>query len=180
MRITDLLKPDAIRLDASVHTRDEAIDLLVDLHNQVGNLTDKAAYKQGILDREASGTTAIGDGIAIPHAKSAAVRTPGLAALTVPGGVDYQALDGQPTTLLFMIAAPQGGDLPLEVLSRLTVLLMDADFRQSLLSAGSVEDFLRRIDDKEAARFPDEPADSGGCRIRQNDPCLLSPPVMCG
>ena len=157
MRITDLLQRDAVRLNASVETKHQAIDALVALHQKVGNIGDAKAFKEGILAREASGTTAIGDGIAIPHAKSEAVLKPGLAALTVPQGMDYQSMDGKLTNLLFMIAAPMDGDLHLEVLSRLTVLLMDASFREKLLAAQTVEEFLRVIDEKEVEKFPDEP-----------------------
>lgn len=149
MRITDLLQRGAVRLNASVETKHQAIDALVALHQKVGNIGDAKAFKEGILAREASGTTAIGDGIAIPHAKSEAVLKPGSPALTVPQGMDYQSMDGKPTNLLFMIAAPMDGDLHLEVLSRLTVLLMDASFREKLLAAQTVEEFLRVIDEKE-------------------------------
>lgn len=97
-----------------------------------------------------------GDGIAIPHAKSDGVKEPSLAAITVPGGVDYGALDGNPSNLLFMIAAPNDGDVHLEVLSRLMTILMDADFRQKLLSAKTKEDFIAVIDAKENERYPDE------------------------
>lgn len=170
MRITDLLKKEAIVLDAKVASKREAIDTLTGLHEKAGNITDTEKFKQGILDREASGTTAIGDGIAIPHAKSTAVRRPGLAAITVPRGVDYESMDGKPSNLLFMIAAPPDGDLHLEVLSRLTVLLMDEGFRKDLLSARSKEAFLSVIDKKEKEKFGEElkpqPAQTaGGYRI---------------
>ncbi len=155
MRIIDLLKPEAIELNASVASKQAAIDRLIELHEQAGNLLDKKAYKEGILAREVKGSTAVGDGIAIPHAKSAAVKEPALAALTVPGGVDYEALDGKPSDLLFMIAAPLDGDVHLEVLARLMTLLMDEELRQNLLQANSKEAFLQAIDRKEAARFGD-------------------------
>ena len=153
MRITDLLQKEAILLNAKVGSKRETIDLLVSLHEKAGNIKDTQKYRQGILDREAGGTTAIGDGIAIPHAKSDAVRRPGLAAITVPGGVDYESMDGKPSNLVFMIAAPPDGDLHLEVLSRLTVLLMDEGFRKDLLSAKSKEAFLSVIDKKETEKF---------------------------
>ncbi|HIR02585.1 MAG: fructose-specific PTS transporter subunit EIIC [Acutalibacteraceae bacterium] len=156
MRITDLLKKEAILLHAKVASKDEVIQTMVALHQKAGNLTDVKAYTQGILDREAAGTTAIGDGIAIPHAKSPAVKNPGLAAITVPDGVDYQAMDGKPSNLIFMIAAPMDGDLHLEVLSRLTVLLMDEAFRSALLQAKTKEEFLAVINQKEAEKFPEE------------------------
>ncbi len=102
-------------------------------------------------------STAVGDGIAIPHAKSEAVRQPGLAAITAPNGVDYESMDGKPSNILFMIAAPNDGDLHLEVLSRLMTILMDEEFRRNLLAANTKEKFLKAIDEKEAEKFPDEP-----------------------
>ena len=133
MRIVDLLSKDSILLNASPKNKAEAIDLLVDLQVKGGKITDRETYKQGILAREENGSTAVGEGIAIPHAKNAAVKAPSLAAMTVPDGVDYEALDDEPSNLLFMIAAPSdGGDVHLEVLSRLMVILMDEDFRAKL------------------------------------------------
>ena len=156
MRITDLLKKDSILLNQKLDSKADAIDLLAGLHEKAGNLNDLAVYKEAILAREAQGSTAVGDGIAIPHAKSDAVKCPGLTAVTVPDGVDYEALDGKPSNLLFMIAAPVDGDLHLEVLSRLMTMLMDADFRAELLKAQSAEEFLAVIDKKETEKYPDE------------------------
>lgn len=156
MRITDLLKKDSILLNQKLGSKADAIDLLAGLHEKAGNLNDLAVYKEAILAREAQGSTAVGDGIAIPHAKSDAVKCPGLTAVTVPDGVDYEALDGKPSNLLFMIAAPVDGDLHLEVLSRLMTMLMDADFRAELLKAQSAEEFLAVIDKKETEKYPDE------------------------
>lgn len=156
MRITDLLSKDAILLNASFSSKQQVIDKLVAVHKAVGNITDVTRYKNGILAREASGTTAIGDGIAIPHAKSDAVKKPGLAAATVPGGVDYEAMDGKPSNIIFMIAAPLDGNVHLEVLSRLTVLLMDEQFRTDLLAAKSAAEFLSVIDRKEKEKFGEE------------------------
>ena len=106
MRITDLLRREGVRLNQAPADKAAAIDLLVTLQKKAGNISDEAAYKADILAREEQGTTAIGNGIAVPHAKSAAVARPGLAAMTVPAGVDYGAPDGQPSKLFFMIAAP--------------------------------------------------------------------------
>lgn len=160
MRITELLKKESIELGVSVDSKEAAIDRLVALHDKAGNISDKAEYKKGILAREAGGSTAIGEGIAIPHAKNKAVVKPGLAAMTVPDGVDYEALDGKPSNLFFMIAAPEnGGDVHLEVLSRLSVLLMDEDFRKDLLAAKDKDAFLQVIDEKEAEKFPEEVAE---------------------
>ena len=158
MRITDLLKKDAIALNASASSKDEAIDLLVGLHDSVGNLGDKDVYKEAILARESQGSTAIGEGIAVPHAKSDSVKVPGLSSATVPGGVDYGAPDGKPSDILFMIAAPLDGDLHLEILSRLMVLLMDPEFCANLRAATDPEEYLRIIDEAEAAKYPEEPA----------------------
>lgn len=157
MRITDLLKEQAISLQAAPKSKEEAIDTLIGLQEKAGNLSDKAEYKKGILAREEQGSTAIGEGIAIPHAKNAGVKQPGLAAMTVPNGVDYDALDGQPSNLFFMIAAPEkGGDVHLEVLSRLSTILMDEQFRKDLLAAKNKNDFLKIIDKKETEKFGEE------------------------
>lgn len=157
MRITELLKKDSVSLGVKVDSKDAAINYLVDLHARVGNITDKAVFKEGIVKREESGSTAIGEGIAIPHAKNKAVTKAGLVAMTVPEGVDYDSLDGQPTNLIFMIAAPEGGsDVHLEVLSRLSMLLIDEDFRKELLASKNVEEFLKVCDKYEAAKFPEE------------------------
>ena len=158
MRITDLLKKDSISLGAAPKSKAEAIDLLIGLQTKGGNIADVEAYKAGILAREEQGSTAVGEGIAIPHAKSEAVKAPSLAAMTVPGGVDYEALDGEPSNLLFMIAAPNDGDVHLEVLSRLMTILMDGDFRAKLLGAKDKDEFLRVIDETEKAKFPEEAA----------------------
>lgn len=158
MRIVDLLKKDCIELGVKLNSKSEAIDKLVDLHNKAGNLVDAKIYKEGILAREAGGTTAIGDGIAIPHAKSEAVKEPALAVVTVPDGVDYEAMDGKPSNLIFMIAAPNDGDVHLEVLARLMTMLMDADFKNKLLNAPNKDAFLKAIDEFEKVKYPEEPA----------------------
>ena len=156
MRIVDLLKPEAIRLHQTLADKSEAIERLIDLHASVGNVRDKEVFRKEILKREELGSTAVGDGIAIPHAKSETVAAPGLAAMTVPDGVDYGAPDGKPSDILFMIAAPLDGDLHLEVLSRLMTLLMDEGLRAKLKAAKTPAEFLAAIDDMERERF-DEP-----------------------
>ncbi len=158
MRITDLLKADAIQLGAKVSSKSAAIDTLVALHEKSGNLKDAAAYKEGILKREQMGTTAIGMEVAIPHAKSEAVKAPALAAITVPDGVDYESPDGAPCKLIFMIAATMDGDVHLEVLARLMQMLMHEDFTAKLKAAKSPKEFLDIIDKQEAAQFPEEAA----------------------
>ena len=159
MRIVDLLKKEAVVLKADVSTKDQMLDLLIDLHSKVGNISDKAEFKKGILKRESEGPTAIADGICIPHSKNNAVKQPGIAAITVPQGVDCEALDGQPSNLFFMIAAPaEGSDVHLEALSRLSTILMDGEFRNKLLTAENVDAFLKAINEKEAEKYPEEEA----------------------
>ncbi len=158
MRITDLLKKQGIALDVKVSSKDEAIDKLVNLMDASGNLNDKKEYKNKVLERESLSTTGIGDGIAIPHAKTKAVKNPGLSSMVVKDGVDYDSLDGAPAKLFFMIAAPESANnLHLEVLARLSTILMDESFRESLINAKSKEEYLKLIDDKETEKFPDEP-----------------------
>lgn len=157
MRIVDLLRKESILLNGNPTTKQEAIETLVELQVKGGNILDKEGYRQGIYAREEQGSTAVGEGIAIPHAKSNAVKAPSLAAMTVPGGVDYEALDEEPSYLFFMIAAPMDGDVHLEVLSRLMTLLMDEDFRERLMKAGDEEEFLRIIDLMEREKYPEEP-----------------------
>ncbi len=158
MKITDLLSNESICLGASPASQAEVIDTLISLHEAAGNISDVGVYKAAILKRESEGTTAVGGGIAVPHAKCDAVKTPGLSAVTVPDGVDYQAPDGEPVKLLFMIAAPMDGNLHLEILSRLVTLLMDPEFISALLAADSKEQFLKIIDEAESAKYPEEAA----------------------
>lgn len=154
MRITELLKKESIELGVKVSDKGEAVDRLVSLMDAGGRLKDTAGYKEGILAREALGSTAIGEGIAIPHAKVEAVKEPGLAAMVVPEGVDYAAFDGSLANLLFMIAAPaEGADVHLEALSRLSTLLMNPGFKEGLMGAADKDEFLRIIDEAETERF---------------------------
>ena len=154
MKITELLKPESIALGVKASSKDEIIDCLTGLMEQGGRLNDRAGYKEGILARAALGSTAIGEGIAIPHAKVAAVKEPGLAAVTVPEGVDYEAFDGSLANLIFMIAAPDGeADTHLEALSKLSTLLMNPGFKDALIAAKTKEEFLQIIDDTENARY---------------------------
>lgn len=157
MKITELLKKESIALGISASSKDDVINQLAELMDQGGRLKDKAGYKEGILAREGLGSTAIGEGIAIPHAKVAAVKEPGLAAAVVPDGVDYEAFDGSLAHLIFMIAAPEGeADTHLEALSRLSTLLMVPGFKDGLIQAGSKEEFLSIIDKAETERFGEE------------------------
>ena len=153
MKITDLLKVEGIKVGATAADQMDAIDQLVALQDASGNINDPVKYKEGILAREAEFSTAVGDGIAIPHAKVAAVKQPGLAAMTVPGGVDWNAPDGEPADLMFMIAAPEGeANTHLEMLAKLSALLMHADFANALRRAHDAKEFLQIIDEAEAAR----------------------------
>ena len=153
MKISEFIDPRGIKLQVALANQEEAIDKLIALHDEVGNLKDVAGFKEAILAREAKGSTAIGNGIAVPHGKSASVAKAGLVAITCPDGVDYKAVDGKPSNLLFMIAAPEGGaDTHLEVLAKLMQLLMDPAFCKTLVDAKSVEEFLSLIDKKEAEK----------------------------
>ena len=154
MKITDLLKPQSILLNASPTNKADAIYTLGDLMDKGGNLSDKAEYLEAVFAREESGSTGLGDGIATPHAKSAGVKEAGLAAMVVPNGVDFEALDGQPSRLFFMIAAPEGAaDTHVEVLSKLATMVIDPDFKNALIQAATVDRFLKLITAKEDGNF---------------------------
>ena len=154
MKITDLLKPQSILLNAAPIDKADAIYTLGDLMDKGGNLSDKAEYLKAVFAREESGSTGLGDGIATPHAKSAGVKEAGLAAMVVPNGVDFDALDGQPSRLFFMIAAPEGAaDTHVEVLSKLATMVIDPDFKNALIQAATVDRFLELITAKEEGNF---------------------------
>lgn len=160
MQITDLLKRDSILLNAAPANKADAINTLGDLMDKSGNLSNKDEYLKAVFAREESGSTGLGEGIATPHAKSSGVREAGLAAMVVPNGVDFDALDGQPSRLFFMIAAPEGAaDTHVEVLSQLATMIIDPDFKEALISAPTVERFLTLIDAKENGKF--DPAVDG-------------------
>ena len=154
MQITDLLKPQSVLLNADPVTKADAIYTLGELMEKGGNLIDKAEYLAAVFAREESGSTGLGDGIATPHAKSAGVKEAGLAAMVVPHGVDFEALDGQPSRLFFMIAAPEGAaDTHVEVLSQLAMMVIDPDFKEALIAAPTVERFLELVTAKEQGNF---------------------------
>ena len=154
MQITDLLKPQSILLNADPVTKADAIYTLGELMEKGGNLIDKGEYLAAVFAREDSGSTGLGDGIATPHAKSAGVKEAGLAAMVVPHGVDFEALDGQPSRLFFMIAAPEGAaDTHVEVLSQLAMMVIDPDFKEALIAAPTVERFLELVTAKEQGNF---------------------------
>lgn len=150
MRISELLSLQAIDVNAKVASKAEAIDYMTRLMEKSGNLSDREAYKKGVLAREEEGTTGIGEGIAIPHSKCAAVKRAGLAAMVVRDGVDYESLDDEPADLLFMIAAPEtGANVHLEALAKLSTILMDTEFKETLVKAETAEQFIHLIDQKE-------------------------------
>ncbi len=171
MKIVDLLKEQSIDLAVQVADKSAALEKLVSLMAAGGNLFDVEAYKHCVLAREAEGSTGIGEGIAIPHAKTGAVRAPGLAAMVVPQGVDFDSLDGEPAKLFFLIAAPDTEDnVHLDVLSRLSMLLMDDDFRAELLAAQDAKAFLQVIDKYEAAKLAEEAAEAQEVPTEQEEP----------
>lgn len=154
MRISELLKRESIAIGKQPRDKTAAIDQLVELLAKSGNLKDKGKFKQAILEREKLSTTGIGEGIAIPHGKSSAVKKAALAAMVVPKGVNFDSADGQEVRLLFMIAVPENGsDLHLEVLERLAAMLMDEDFRQKLMGTKNPAEFLSVIAGEEEQRF---------------------------
>lgn len=164
MRITDLLDKRSIRLDGTPKSKNEALDQMVELMAKSGKINDMEAYRKQVYAREEESTTGIGEGIAIPHGKCDAVTKPGLAAMVVKDGVDFDSLDGEPVTLLFLIAAPNTKDnVHLDVLSKLSVLMMDEDFSNSLRNAKSVEEFLAIVDkaDEEKGDIDERLADTG-------------------
>lgn len=147
MRITDLLDVRSIALDGAPKSKKEALDTIVELMAQSGKIGDKEAYRKQVYAREEESTTGIGEGIAIPHGKCDAVNKPGLAAMVIPDGVDFDSLDGEPVTLMFLIAAPNTEDnVHLDVLSKLSMMLMDEEFTSNLRKAKSPEEFLAVID----------------------------------
>lgn len=158
MKITDLLGT-SVSLNQSAASKAEVLEKMVDLMVKKGNVTDRESFKNAVFAREEEGTTGVGDGIAIPHGRCAGVSEPGLAAMVLPAGVEYEAMDDEPVHLIFLIAAPENkGDAHLQILSKLSMMLMDEGFTASLKAAKSVEEFLRRIDAAEAARDAEEEA----------------------
>ena len=148
MRITDLLDARSILLNASPKSKNEALDQIVDLMVKSEKINDKEAYRKQVYAREEESTTGIGEGIAIPHGKCDAVTKPGLAAMVVKDGVDFDSLAGEPVTLMFLIAAPNTEDnIHLDVLSKLSVLLMNEEFTEALRNAETVEEFMGIIND---------------------------------
>lgn len=154
MRIIDLLNEKGIDLTGKKTSKEETIKQLVDLMAESGNITDKEIFRKAVMAREEEGSTGIGEGVAIPHGKSAVVKDAGLSAMVVREGTDFAALDGEPAYLFFMIAAPEAANnLHLEVLSRLSTILMDEEFRAKLIASTDVQTFLKLIDEKEQVKY---------------------------
>ena len=154
MKIIDLLNKDNVQLNVKAIDKADAIHKAVELMNKSGNILNIKEYTASVFKREEEGTTGIGEGIAIPHGKGTSVSAPGLCAMVFPDGMDYDALDGAPVNLMFLIAAPETEDnIHLEVLSRLSMLLMDDTFTAKLKSAKSVDEFLNYIEQAEEAKF---------------------------
>ena len=166
MKITDLLSTSAIKINGSANSKEELISKMVDLMANNGNIINKEEYKRVVLEREKEGTTGIGEGIAIPHGKTDAVSKPGLSAMVVPNGVEFDSLDGQPAKLIFLIAAPNTKDnVHLDVLSRLSTLLMDTRFREELLNAETPAEFMLCIDRAERMKLNETKKESDGYEI---------------
>ncbi len=166
MRITDLLSKDSIELNASAKDKNDIIDKMTKLMLKTGKITDADAYKKLVLKREEEGSTGVGEGIAIPHGKGDCVKEPGLVAMVVPHGVEYDALDGKPVNLLFMIAAPNTNDnVHLDVLSRLSTMLMDTEFKNKLMLAKSKDEFLNIINETENEKFNEKPKQAEGYEV---------------
>ena len=157
MKIRDLLAAESIQLSGTAAGKQEALDKMVDLMAKSGKINDVETYRKGVYAREEESTTGIGEGIAIPHCKSDAVDRPGLAAMVLPDGVDFDSLDGEKVDLIFLIAAPNTKEnVHLDVLSKLSVLLMDEEFTKNLRNAKTVEEFLSIIDAAEAEKDAEE------------------------
>lgn len=166
MRITDLLSKDGIELNVNAKDKNDIINKMTKLMLKTGRITDLNAYKELVLKREEEGSTGVGEGIAIPHGKGDCVTEPGLVAMVVPNGVEYDALDGKPVNLLFMIAAPNTSDnVHLDVLSRLSTMLMDTEFKNKVISAKSKEEFLNIINETENEKFKEETKQEQGYEI---------------
>ena len=170
MRITDLLDRRSVSLTAAPKGKSEALDMAVDLMVKSEKISDREAYRKQVYLREEESTTGIGEGIAIPHGKCDAVKKPGLAAMVIKNGVEFEALDDEPVTLLFLIAAPNTEDnIHLDVLSKLSVMLMDEEFTESLRNASSVDEFMDIIDkaDSEKKDIDERLADTGSAEGTQ-------------
>ncbi len=170
MRITDLLDVRSISLTGAPKSKQEALDAVITLMAKSGKIRDIEGYRRQVYAREEEGTTGIGEGIAIPHGKCDAVIKPGLAAMVIKDGVDFDSLDGEPVTLMFLIAAPNTEDnVHLDVLSKLSMMLMDEEFTANIRNASSPEEFLEIIDkaDEEKKSVDERLADMGEAKADQ-------------
>lgn len=175
MRIIDLLDVRSIQLGGSASGKKDALDKMVDLMAASGKIDDVEVYRAGVYAREEEGTTGIGEGIAIPHCKSDSVNAPGLAAMTLPDGVEFDSLDGEPANLIFLIAAPNTKDnVHLDVLSKLSTLLMDEDFTDSLRAAKTTDEFLGIIDAAENPEAAAEKKAAAEANVSQDAPLVLA------
>ncbi|CAG9621753.1 PTS fructose transporter subunit IIABC [Sutcliffiella rhizosphaerae] len=176
MKITDLLTIDTVILELKANSKRDVIKELIESLHQAGRLSDKHKYEEAILAREAQSTTGIGEGIAIPHAKTNAVKTPAIAFGMSKQGIDYESLDGQPSHLFFMIAASEGANnAHLETLSRLSSMLMDSDFRTKLMEAASKEEVIQIINSKENELFQEEEQE----KVNRNEDNLILAVTAC-
>ena len=179
MTIRDLLAAESINLNGTPAGKTEALNQCIDLMAKSGKIADVETYRKGVFAREEEGTTGIGMGIAIPHCKSDAVTKAGLAAMVVKDGVDFESLDGTPAKIIFLIAAPNTEDnVHLQVLSKLSVMLMDEQFTNSLINAGSVDEFLNIIDSAEKAKDEKEVAKEAKAKepveVKKNDVFIVA------
>lgn len=177
MKIRELLSLESIKLDAAPQDKKQTIDEAIDLMEKSGRINDRAAYEKEVFHRETEGTTGVGGGIAIPHGRSAGVSKPGLAAMVIPKGVDYESLDGAPVDLLFLIAAPNDGNVHLEVLANLSRMLMDPALSEKLTHAKSPEEFLNTLEQAENAILEKEAAkeaEASPAAASKNTPLILA------
>lgn len=157
MKITKFIPKGAIALNMNPSTKQEAIDILIDLLAKSGIVKDKKAVRKDVLAREAGGSTGLGNGLATPHAQNNSIKKPAISVMTVPNGVEFDSIDGNPARLLFLFAAPEkADDKSLTEMGRLAVLLMDPDFKEALIKAKTVDEFTKLIDAKEAEREASE------------------------
>ncbi|MBR1729480.1 MAG: PTS sugar transporter subunit IIA [Selenomonadaceae bacterium] len=157
MKITKFIPKGSVALNMNPSSKQEAIDMLIDLLASSGVIKDKKAIRKDVLAREAGGSTGLGNGLATPHAQNNSVKKPAIAAITVPNGVEFDSIDGKPARLLFLFAAPEkADDKSLTEMGRLAVLLMDPDFKESLIKAKTTDEFLKLIDAKESEREASE------------------------
>ena len=180
MQITDLLVPERVALNVQVADKAMAIHAMVGMLDRTGCLRDADEYEKNVLEREAQGTTGVGGGVAIPHGKSNAVLVPALAAVTLREPIDYQALDGAPVRLLFLIAAPEGAnDLHIQVLARLAQLLMEPLFCEELKQAATPEEFLAVIAKREQGETAREARAEAVAEAALTEPRLAPPRAGC-